>query len=282
MRPHSGPYRHHHPAVLGSIRTVTEQPTGIRNWRDLGGIATVDGSIIRPGAFFRSAELSAVSTEDRETLARLGVGPVFDLRTDAERASAPDDLPDSATVVPLDVLADKYAAAVPTKMQDFLSSPQAVEAVLGGGRAAEMMAENYRAMVTIPSAVRSYRTMVRDIAADPRPALVHCTSGKDRTGWGTAIVLFAVGADEQSVRTDYLRTNELYLPTLTDTFARFEEAGGNPDDLRALLGVRPEYLQAALDEARTVHGSLEAYLSDALGIDDALRDALRARLLLPD
>ncbi|WP_328825464.1 tyrosine-protein phosphatase [Tomitella gaofuii] len=261
---------------------MTEQPTGIRNWRDLGGIATVDGRIVRPGAFFRSAELSAVSEDDRDALSHLGIGPVFDLRTDAERTGAPDDLPDSATVVPLDVLADKYAAAVPTKMQDFLTSPQAVEAALGGGRAAEMMAENYRAMVTIPSAVRSYRAMVRDIAADPRPALVHCTSGKDRTGWGTAIVLFAVGADEQSVQTDYLRTNELYLPTLTDTFARFEEAGGNPDDLRALLGVRPEYLQAALDEARTAHGSLEAYLSEALGIDDALREALRARLLLPD
>lgn len=260
---------------------MTEQPTGIRNWRDIGGLPTIDGRLVRPGVFFRSADLSAVSPEDRDALTRLRIGRVFDLRTAAERTNAPDVLPAAATLVPLDVLADKNLSAVPARMQDFLSSPGAVDAALGGDHAAGMMAENYRAMVTLPSAVHAYRTFVHDLAAGTRPALVHCTSGKDRTGWATALILFAVGADEQTVRTDYLRTNELYLPTLADTFDRYERAGGNPDNLRALLGVRPEYLQSALDEARAVHGSIEAYLSEALGVDERVRDALRARLLLP-
>ncbi len=267
--------------MLRYIRGVTEQPTGIRNWRDLGGLPGAGGRPVRPGVLYRSADLSAPSPHDLSALAMLGVGPVFDLRTGAERSAAPDVLPDSASAVPLDVFADKNLSAVPTKMMDFLSSPGAVDTALRGGMAAEMMETNYREMITLPSAVAAFRTLLHDVADDPRPALVHCTSGKDRTGWAAAIVLFSVGADEATVRTDYLRTNELYLPTLTHVFEKFADAGGDPARLRALLGVRDEYLQAALDEARRVHGSIDAYLREALGVDDALREALRAKLLLP-
>lgn len=258
---------------------VTRSLVSIPNWRDLGGLSTADGRLIRPGSLMRSAAIDAPSEADLAALDELGIANVFDLRTASECRSAPDVAPAGSRVLHLDVLADKHLSA-PAKMMDLLADPKTVESALDGGKAAELMIRNYRDLVTLPSAVESYRTMVRTLVDDEQPALVHCTSGKDRTGWAAAIVLLAVGADERTVFTDYLHTNELYLPSLSDTFDTYRAAGGDPDDLRALLGVRSDYLQAALDEARAVHGSIDAYL-EALGIDDDARARLRTRLLTP-
>lgn len=259
---------------------MTDSPVSIPNWRDLGGPPTIDGRRLRPGSVFRSAAIDAPSQPDLAKLVDLGIGTVFDLRTASESRAAPDVAPAHCRILHADVLADKHISA-PAKMMDFLASPETVESVLDGGKAAELMIRNYRDMVTLPSALAAYRTMVRTLVDDERPALVHCTSGKDRTGWAAAIVLLAIGADEQTVLTDYLRTNDLYLPTLSATFDGYRESGGDPDDLRALLGVRSEYLEAALDEARTVHGSISGYL-EAVGIDDDVCARLRSRMLAPD
>jgi protein-tyrosine phosphatase len=53
----------------------------------------------------------------------------------------------------------------------------------------------------------------------------------------------------------------------------------DPAVARPLLEVRPEYLDAAYDEVRRVHGSFGAYLRDGLGVTDGTVAALRANLL---
>src|SRR5699024_5176444 len=84
---------------------VNELPIGIRNWRDLGGLPAADGHVVRGGAFFRSAALGDASDDDVDLLAEWGIGPIFDLRTAAEREAAPDRTPAGARLEALDVLA---------------------------------------------------------------------------------------------------------------------------------------------------------------------------------
>ena len=50
---------------------------------------------------------------------------------------------------------------------------------------------------------------VFDRLADPEnlPALIHCTAGKDRTGFGAALVLMALGVPRETAFEDYLLTN---------------------------------------------------------------------------
>ena len=45
------------------------------------------------------------------------------------------------------------------------------------------------------------------------------------------------------------------------------------------MGVQPEYLETALAAIEERHGSIDAYLEEALGIDAATRDRLRAELV---
>ncbi|WP_305092240.1 tyrosine-protein phosphatase [Prescottella sp. R16] len=252
----------------------------VPNLRDVGGHRTRDGATVAAGRFFRSTDLSKVTVDDAPRLAELGLVTVFDLRTHAERVAAPDRLPSSAREVPLDVLADRATQAVPAQMKAFLKDPSIAVSMLGEHQAHGYMLGSYRDFVTMPSAVASYRAMFTDLAArETLPALVHCTTGKDRTGWATASLLLLLGVDEDDVFHDYLLTNTLLLPTFASAFDKFAAAGGDPETLKDILGVRAEYLHAALAQMQETFGTIEGYFTDGLGIDTAGQDAIRAHLL---
>lgn len=252
----------------------------VPNLRDVGGYRTRDGATIRFGHFYRSTDLSKITVDDAPRLAGLGLVTVFDLRTHSEREAAPDRVPPSAREVALDVLADKALRSVPAQMQAVLSDPSIAVSMLGDNKALDYFLGSYRDFVTLPSALASYRTLFSDLAArDNLPALVHCTTGKDRTGWATASLLLLLGVDEDDVFHEYLLTNEQLLPAFATVFDKFTEAGGDPELLKQVLGVRPEYLQAALTQMREKFGSIEGYFADGLGIDAAGQDAIRVHLL---
>jgi protein-tyrosine phosphatase len=135
-------------------------------------------------------------------------------------------------------------------------------------------------MVSLPSALTAYRQYFTDIAKEAhRPALFHCTTGKDRTGWAAAATLLILGVSEEDVRYDFQLTNRDLVPALQPVFDRFAALGGDPDLLRPVIGVEAQYLEAALDEARTRFGSIEGYFSDGLGIDADGQAALRRALV---
>ena len=107
------------------------------------------------------------------------------------------------------------------------------------------------------------------------PALFHCTTGKDRTGWAAASLLTLLGVPKEQVFEDYLRSNDNILPAYKHAIDPFVEAGGDPEISSAILGVKREYLEAAFDEMETKYGTIEAYFSEALGIDAAQQQAIR-------
>jgi protein-tyrosine phosphatase len=107
---------------------------------------------------------------------------------------------------------------------------------------------------------------------------VHCTTGKDRTGWATAALLLLLGVSEEDVFDDYLLTNELLLPSFAGVFEKFTDAGGDPSLLEPVLGVRRQYLEVSLATMRTSFGTIEGYFSDGLGLDAERQALLRERM----
>jgi protein-tyrosine phosphatase len=134
-------------------------------------------------------------------------------------------------------------------------------------------------MVDLPSARESYGRWLADLASGKGPVLVHCTNGKDRTGWAVALVLLAVGVDVDDVMTDYLTTNEQLLPVLEELFASVREQGIDPALLLPVMGVHEDYLATALERVERL-GGLDAYL-ELLGIGDTQRSQLVRRLTEP-
>jgi protein-tyrosine phosphatase len=251
----------------------------VPNLRDLGSWPTKDGGRVRTGALYRSVDLNRLSDEDVEAFRELGIRTVFDLRTEAERTADPDRTLDGVDEVVLDILKDSTNAA-PAHLKELLSDPTAAAEMLGVGKAVVLFERGYREIVALPSALAGYRRFFEDVVQEPRrPALFHCTTGKDRTGWAAAATLLLLGVPRELVVQEYLLTNTQLLPALQPLFDGFQTAGGDPDLLRPVLGVQTDYLDAALDEMRQRFGTIEGYFADGLGIDADAQAALRAALV---
>ncbi len=249
------------------------------NMRDLGGLP-VDGGTVRTHEIYRSTMLAELSDDDLRTFKELGIHVVYDMRTKGERSAAPDRLPAGTEIVGLDVLAD-HSMDLAANLGQLSSNPEALADVLGSEQAETLMAQTYRDFISLPSARRAYQRFFQGLADPGRggAALVHCTTGKDRTGWAAASLLLLLGADEQTVRDDYLQTNTDLLPALQPLMDMAAEHGVEPDLLLPILGVREAYLDAALDQMASRYGSIEDYFTDALNLQASDLDALRSRFI---
>jgi protein-tyrosine phosphatase len=247
----------------------------VPNLRDLGGWPTRAGGQVRAGLVYRSTELDKLAGADMAAFAGLGIRSVYDLRTEAERTLQPDRLPPDTEYVVVDVLKDS-ADAAPAQLYRVASDPQAAEEMLGGGKAEKLFEAGYREVVGLSSARAGYRRLFSDLAHEEhRPALFHCTGGKDRTGWAAASLLLLLGVADDLVMEEYLLTNAQLLPVAEAIFEEFRAKGGDPDLLRPVFGVAPEYLEVALDEMRREFGTIEGYFAEGLGIDGDVQQALR-------
>lgn len=253
----------------------------VANLRHVGGHPTADGGRVRAGLLYRSAELAAPQVADDEVLAGLGLRTVVDLRTLSETRLAPDVLPAGARGVHLDVLAaDPDAPA--TDLASLLQEPARLSASLAAQPPVEQMLATYVELVVSSPARTGYAALARLLLADDaRPVLVHCTAGKDRTGWAVTVLLLVAGVPDDAVRDEYLSVNPAVQEAFAPVISAFAAAGGDAALLEPLLEVRPEYLDAALDAMRTEFGSLAGYLSDGLGLAAAEIVALRAVLREP-
>jgi len=243
--------------------------------RDLGGWPTREGGSVRWGLIYRSTQLGQLAGSDMTTFAALGIRTVYDLRTEQERTQQPDRLPPCTEYVILDVLSDSEDAA-PAQLFLVMTNPAAAEEMLGGRKGLRLFETGYREIVGLPSAAAGYRRLFLELTSDAhRPALFHCTTGKDRTGWAAAALLMLLGVSSDLVMREYLLTNDELLPAEQPAIDRFRAMGGDPALIRPCVAVAPEYLEAALDEMQQRYGTIEGYFSEALGIDERLQQELR-------
>ena len=251
----------------------------VPNLRDLGGYATQDGDIVRLGLVYRANQLSGITREDMAKLEELGLATAYDLRTAEEIEKRPDELPGGTNYVWLDVLADSPHAG-PAQLEKLMSDPAVANEQLGGGKIEQMFQGSYREFVSLPSAQREFARLFRELGEkDKVPAVFHCTTGKDRTGWATAAFLTLMGVPKDTVFEDYLRSNDYIIPKYQPAIDAFVKAGGEGGIPHAILGVKREYLEAAFDEMEKNYGSIENYFAEALGIDAGQQEALREMYL---
>ena len=192
-----------------------------------------------------------------------------------EQGEAPDRLPVGTRHLSVDVLA-AWTDGGPSRLFAWFEDPASARDALGNGGAEALWVEQYRAFVRLPSACAGYGTLFRDLSVEShRPALVHCATGKDRTGWAAAALQLLLDVPDDDVMDHFLESRR-HLGPLVDSFlAAFAERGGDPELFRPILDVRPSYLEAALAEVRRGYGSIERYFTDGLGVDEATQEALR-------
>lgn len=251
---------------------VTE---GIHNLRDYGGYAVAGGGRVREGVLFRSGQHIEASDEDLELVHALDIRTVIDLRGTSERSGFPCRRHPN------------FAAQVIAYDGETSNSPPHEG---GGGavvmtpqKARERMLAVYTRMPVNPAMIWVFREYFKALDEGEGGSLVHCFAGKDRTGIAASLLLHTLGVHRDDYVAEFLLTNEAptrailerqSLPRMEAHYGRIE-----PEALHNLMGVLPEYIETYIAEVTRDHGSLDAYLAGTLGVDEAMKQRLIAKLV---
>ena len=251
---------------------------GAPNFRAVAPLAVADGHLL-PHRIFRSDALHRLTDADVGALAAVRIDAVLDLRRDDERRQMPSRWPDPRPreMLTFDVHADLQAVRaggwrVHLEQPDF------------DARAAHRwMDETYARMpAALASAVHeAARRLARRGDASTR-VLVHCTAGKDRTGFVVAMLLAALGVPREAIVDDYLESSRRRPPAvladLLIALSGIEADARMRTAIETIADVHADWLETALRTAEQQHGSLDGYLT-AAGVDAPLRAALRRTLI---
>jgi protein-tyrosine phosphatase len=265
--------------------------SGAWNFRDVA-----DGAdALRPGRLFRSGELSRLDDDGRATLLALGISDVADLRANREVARRGPGLVPAGVEIHLlpfpdlgdDAPSDDEAPHEIAFRRLFDGEPGQSDEEINTA-AVKYMTDEYAQFPTRNGAQQALHRVFTLLAAG-RPVLTHCFAGKDRTGFVIATVLETIGIDRDTIVADYLRSNaavpqlrdhiydmiqrrsDVELTPEVETFTAARLSDG-------VLGVRPEYLDAARQTIDEEFGSLDAYLRDA-GVTETEVGRVRTELL---
>ncbi|MBN8612949.1 MAG: tyrosine-protein phosphatase [Deltaproteobacteria bacterium] len=244
------------------------------NFRDIGGVPTRDGQRLTKGRVFRSERPHRIASADRVHLETLGVGLVIDLRTAADRTRNPAASIGRAHVRSIPLHEDPAFDIGLGHLARFLASEE------GEARFRAFVAHYYRHLAH--ERAPQIGVAISAIARASEPVWIHCTAGRDRTGMLVAIAQSALGVPEDVVLAGFRETDLRYAVRLDRlrrvlraiTLLRVPDAR-----IRAVLRCQSETLAEVLTELSSRHGSIEGYVREACGVDDATFAALRSSLI---
>ncbi|MGC9496566.1 tyrosine-protein phosphatase [Streptomyces sp. WG7] len=260
------------------VPSTEPELAGVRNFRDVGGLPTVDGRRVRQGVLFRSGHLAHATGEDAAFLASLGLHTIFDFRNAADqKLEGPDvELPGVRNVnLPLSDPADGAEFWKMVRDGDL----DQLREILADGKGANRMIDSYRMIIKERTAEHS--RVLHALAEDSVPALMHCAAGKDRAGLSIAVTLLALGVEREAVVDDYLKSNAAHrrYKVRRSSSAASAYSPEVMELLSPLFDARVEYLAAAFETVEETWGGVDAYLEKGLRITPETRERLRERML---
>jgi protein-tyrosine phosphatase len=260
--------------VLYALRGTRLPLEMIQNCRDLGGMKTKDGRFILPHKLMRSDELHGANHHDKEILEKeYQLKTIIDLRTSKERHAHPDPL----------WLGVHHIVDAPFEMERVdedlgQDKPDTLMNMVEAGP--DLLLKLYGQMARDESSIAAWKKFFEILGKEHEGSILwHCTQGKDRTGIATMLLLSVLGVDWKDIVADYELTSQYLHAQAKEILFKLCEKTGKPEaelsNLYALYEARPEYLQAFVDEAGKMAGSLSGYIENVLEIDAAKKEHLQ-------
>jgi len=234
---------------------------GAVNFRDLGGYATEDGQRTRWRVLFRADGLSELTETDLEVMRELGIRTVVDLRSGQEVEQSRFNV----EAHPVTFHHYPFIKALPNA-EDFARAPGFL-----GTQYTEMLDEATPQIIGALSALA---------APDARPAVFHCTAGKDRTGLLSALVLSLLGVPEETVIADYALSDAAMSRLRAKLIKKYPDGGSVIADSDVLFSADPANMVALFAHLRNRYGTVAEYAVQ-VGVPAGVVERLRESLLEP-
>ncbi len=248
----------------------------IENFRDFGGYRAAGGRALKAGRLYRSGYHAHATKADLARMAGLGLTAIIDLRRPEERQREPARRwPGfAAQVIENDIASEHH---------DWVDVMKGLTEVTPAWFYEDSL-KMYRLSPFEARHIDLFRRYFRVLAEGEGPIVVHCAAGKDRTGLICALTHHVAGVGRDDMMADYLLTNdEARIARKMDFLGPWmqTQAGvhASPEALRAAVCVHKDYLAASFAVIEDRHGSIDGYLAQALGVDQAMRERIHDRLL---
>ena len=238
---------------------------GAANFRDLGGYATADGHHVKWGEIYRSADISKLTDSDLAVLKSRKIDYDVDLRGHQEAAQAPDRLNPGMDYILLPAGSDG------------MNWMKTISHLKGHGGDSLMIAY----YSNTDSLALRYKPFFDKLLGLPAgDALVfHCSAGKDRTGIGAALLLYALGVPYETIMNDYLASNYYRKDVNSKLTGQMAAMHIDPEVAKGMMGVKKEELDATFSAITKRYGSVDNYLKTQIGLDDAKIATLKKKFL---
>jgi protein-tyrosine phosphatase len=245
------------------------QLEGTGNFRDMGGYEAEDGRLVKWRHLYRSGNLANLTDEDVALVADLNLRLVCDFRRDEERQESPSRLPDvgGPAVLHLPMGPQRDVAPLYARLNSPDTKPEDIF---------DAMVNIYRGFIL--DHTPEFKVFMEHLTHGGHvPLMFHCAAGKDRTGFGAALIFMALGLSMETVFEDYILTNDFIVraPGFAERFPDLQ----SPELFHTMMDAHPEYLQASLDEITKAYGDTDTYLLKGLGVTLDDRAALQEQLL---
>lgn len=212
--------------------------SGSFNTRDLGGYNTNNGKLAMHKTY-RSGNMGQVDEAGIETLKKLGVSRVIDLRSQKERDTEPDPFSSEDGI-----------ELIAISLFDDLNPNQKTKS--------NVLLDLYIHALKTQGPV--FVKVLQHIAESRDAVMFHCTAGKDRTGLIAALLLALSGVSKDDIINDYAMTADRLGPLLQTIEKTAKSFNFSKEDYMPMLECNPENMIKALDWIDTNFNSVENYV----------------------
>lgn len=264
--------RYYYSLVFGDkyrikIATRNVNIPGIQNFRDLGGYPSYSTrKETRWGMLYRSAEIDSLACCSLGELKNIGIKTMIDLRANAE-VQKQSPLQKEFRIIRIPIATGD--------MEDILKGIK--EQKIKSDTVYRIVEQMNRDL--IDRYTKEYRRIF-DVLLDKKnyPVVVHSSSGKGRTGIVSALVLAALGVNEDIIMEDYRLSNDYFNIPAASKYA-YQLPARSQEAITTLFSAREDFLNAAKEEAERKYGDIDTYLQEGIGLSKEEIKKLQSILL---
>jgi len=237
----------------------TSNEMGINNLRDLGGKKTSENKTLKKGLFLRCAAPTEWNEKIKNQITAIKKPVIIDFRGVQEEKNNP-------LAIPGEFFSGRLHLPIEPKVTGLLRGLNKIDKSKTS-EVDKIFQEAYRKYTkeNIQTFEEFFRILFDNAGST---VMFHCTAGKDRTGFASALILSLFGIDHETIIDDYLLSNKTYVPT-DKVKGEVQKIG-----VKQLLNVNASWLNAGLEEFSERVGSIKDFCTNIINSENRLKEYL--------